>query len=150
MTEVREISAAETKSLRHRVLWPHIEKEEDCTIDIDLRVDAIHLGVVHDGTIVAIGSFFQMETTKLPPVAKVYRLRAMASDPNYRKMGFGEKLITHALELLKNRDVEVLWCDARKVAIGFYERLGFEKIDEWYEVRNVGLHQFMYKYLKKE
>ena len=130
MTEVKEITATDTRSLRHRVLWPHIKKEEDCNIDIDSRKDAIHLGVVHEGKIVTIGSFFQMETPKLPNNAKAYRLRAMASDPNYRKMGFGEKLISNAVEVLKNRDTDVLWCDARKVAIGFYERLGFEKIDE--------------------
>ena len=39
---------------------------------------------------------------------------------------------------------DILWCDARKVALGFYRKMNFEEIDEWYEVRNIGLHKTMY------
>jgi hypothetical protein len=41
-----------------------------------------------------------------------------------------------------------LWCDARKVALGFYEKIGFQRIDEWYDIPPIGLHQFMYYPIK--
>lgn len=141
---VEIIPAERTYSLRHRVLWPHIEKTEDCVIDIDGREDAIHLGCINEeGTVIGICSLFEMETPKLD-FAKQYRLRAMATDPEVRGSGAGKRIVEKALELIASKGYDVLWCDARKVALGFYENLGFDRIDEWYEVRNIGPHQLMY------
>ena len=75
---------------------------------------------------------------------KQYRLRAMASLPEVRGSGAGKMIVQEALRLVEAKGMEVLWCDARKVALGFYEKLGFERIDEWYEVPKIGPHQFMY------
>lgn len=144
--EVKRITAPECKPLRHQVLWPHIERLEDCNIDIDLREDAMHYSTVVDGKIVSIASFFAMPTDKLD-FEKQYRLRAMATDPNFRKMGMGRVLIEQALQDLKDTGVDVLWCNARKMALGFYESLDFDVIDEWFEVPHVGMHKLMYKVL---
>lgn len=141
---VNRITSEETKPLRHRVLWPHIEQTEDCVIDIDNREDAIHLGAFHDSSEpVGICSLFEMNTPKLTH-KKQYRLRAMATDPDVRGSGAGRAIVNEALRKVKELGYDVLWCDAREVALGFYERMGFQRIDEWYEVRNVGLHQLMY------
>jgi GNAT superfamily N-acetyltransferase len=143
MMEARLITPKETHSLRHRVLWPHIDNEEDCVIDIDHRPDAIHLGTFDGEKLVSILSLFEMTTPKLEH-ARQYRLRAMATDPEYTGRGAGRVIVMEAKRLLAAKGYDVLWCDARKVALGFYERLGFETIDEWYEVRNIGLHKLMY------
>lgn len=141
---VKVIGAELTKPLRHQVLWPHIENTEDCIIDIDHREDAIHLGAFdEEGKIVGVCSLFEMTTPKLD-FPKQYRLRAMATDPAVRGTGAGRAIVEFALETVKTAGYDVLWCDARKVALGFYERMGFERIDEWYEVRNIGPHQLMY------
>jgi hypothetical protein len=39
----------------------------------------------------------------------------------------------------------VLWCDARLVAVPFYEQLGFKKFEDVYEVPLIGPHHFMWK-----
>ncbi len=144
--EVKIISPDLTRPLRHRVLWPHIEKVEDCVIDIDGRADAIHLGVFDGEKIVSIGSLFQMDSNKIQ-FEKQYRLRAMATDPDYRGQNAGRVLIEKSFELLKEKGVDVLWCDARKIAVGFYESLGFSKLPEEYEVPKIGPHYFMWKEL---
>jgi hypothetical protein len=54
------------------------------------------------------------------------------------------KLVEEAKRRIADMGYDVLWCDARKVALGFYERLGFDRIDEWYEVPLIGPHQLMY------
>jgi len=41
------------------------------------------------------------------------------------------------------RGKSVLWCDAREVAFGFYERLGFGFMNEMYELPDVGPHRTM-------
>ncbi len=142
----QQIDANETKPLRHLVLWPHIAKEEDCIIDIDRREDAIHLGTFSNDRLVSIGSLFKMNSPKLD-FENQYRLRAMATHPDFRGKNAGKVLIEKACEILKQKGVEVLWCDAREAAIGFYTALGFQLLDETYEVPCIGPHKFMWKVL---
>ncbi|MDP4587834.1 MAG: GNAT family N-acetyltransferase [Flavobacteriales bacterium] len=143
MMIVKQIRSEETRAVLHRVLWPHIEQEKDCVIDIDEREDAIHLGAYLDQKLVAVCSLFEMHSSKIED-KKQYRLRAMASLPEVRGSGAGKMIVQEALRLVESKGMDVLWCDARKVALGFYEKLGFERIDEWYEVPKIGPHQFMY------
>jgi predicted GNAT family N-acyltransferase len=140
---VREIQAEETRDLRHRVLWPHIPSVHDCNIDIDQAPGAIHLGVFFDDKLISIGSLFRQHSEKIKHVSQ-YRLRAMATDPEYRLHNAGKALILYAIELLKAKQVDALWCDARIGAVGFYSSLGFQLMPEIYEVKNIGPHQFMW------
>lgn len=144
--EAKIIAPELTRPLRHKVLWPHIEKVEDCIIDIDHRSDAIHLGVFDDEKIISIGSLFQMDSPRIA-IEKQYRLRAMATDPDYRGQNAGRILIEKSFDILKEKGVEVLWCDARKIAVGFYQSLGFSMLPEEYDVPKIGPHYFMWKEL---
>ena len=150
MIEVKQISSKETHDLRHRVLWPHIALAEECVIDIDHRKDAIHLGAIKHGKVVGICSLFELSKPALGKYEKQYRLRVMATDASVRGLGAGAKLIDYAIALLRERGYDVLWCDARKVAIGFYERLGFEVVGDCYEIPNIGPHKLMCYSLKSE
>jgi GNAT superfamily N-acetyltransferase len=142
----RFIEPAETQSLRHRVLWPHLSSSEVCVIDIDNREDAFHVGVFQGETLISIGSFFRMLSPRLVEQNQ-YRLRAMATDPDYRRMHAGDHLISFACEELRNRNIGVLWCDARLVAVPFYESIGFSKFEDVYEVPLIAPHHFMWKEL---
>lgn len=141
---VRAIRADETRALRHQVLWPHKARMEDCVIDIDHEAGAIHLGAFdRSDCLVGICSLFETGSSKIDG-AYQYRLRAMATSPLVRGKGAGKAVVLEALRRVAALGCDVLWCDAREVALGFYERLGFERIDEWYEVPIIGPHQFMY------
>ena len=142
----RIISASETRLLRHRVLWPHLPSPDVCVIDIDNREDAFHVGVFDHERLVSIGSFFAMESPRLEMKLQ-YRLRAMATDPDYRRMHAGRLLIDFAVERLRNENIQVLWCDARLIAVPFYESLGFNKEPDVYDVPLIGPHHFMWKAL---
>lgn len=144
--QARFISPPETRSLRHRVLWPHLPEPEVCVIDIDNREDAFHVGVFDEERLISIGSFFAMSSPRLEMNLQ-YRLRAMATDPDYRRMHAGEKLIDFAIDKLRSDGVQVLWCDARLIAVPFYESLGFNKQPDVYEVPLIGPHHFMWKEL---
>lgn len=140
---IKKIHSDATKPLRHLVLWPHIEKEQDCIISEDQNDDAFHLGAFYNDALIAVGSFFVMRSPKIHHNNQV-RLRAMASHPGYRGIGAARMLVLHSLQVLKQKDADVLWCDARLNAVGFYEGIGFQSFHEIYDVPKIGPHRFMY------
>ncbi len=146
------LNSVQTQELRHLVLWPHIQAQKECTIDIDDCANAFHLGAVIKGRVVSVASFFQTNTEKLnalvPDAHKHYQLRAMATHVDYRREGAGREIINFALNKLKKMNIDILWCNARKVALDFYLNQDFESIDQWYEVPPIGPHKLMYYRIK--
>lgn len=141
---VKKITSTDCKRLRHIVLWPHILHEKDCIIDIDEQEDAIHLGAVLDGQIISICSLFKTSNPALELPGDHYRLRAMATHPNFRGKSAGRAVVLEAINILKANNTAVLWCDAREVALEFYSKLGFSTKGDFYNVKNIGPHKLMY------
>jgi len=67
----------------------------------------------------------------------------MATDPRVRGLGVGRALVADGLIRLTARSAQLVWCDARKAAVGFYERIGFTVVTEEYDLRPVGPHRGM-------
>ena len=141
--EVIQISASDTRALRFRVLWPHKANVEACIIDIDEAPHAIHLGSMVNGELVGTASLFEMSHREVPG-RRQYRLRAMATAPEVRGIGAGKAIVQEAIRRLKADGYDTLWCDARAVALGFYENLGFEYGSDWYEIPQIGPHRRMF------
>lgn len=142
MIEVRKIAAKDTYSLRHSVLWPHL-KEHECGIDSDLLDEAFQLGSFYNDQLISIGTFFPQQHDQFE-CSKQFRLRAMATDPDFRGLDSGKKLMEAAFMYLQAIDVDLLWCDARLIATGFYEKLGMSVMGEIYDVPKIGPHKLMY------
>ena len=49
----------------------------------------------------------------------------MATDPSVRGQGYGAALLREGLRVAAAGGSEVVWCNARVVALGFYEAHGF-------------------------
>ncbi len=147
MEEVKLISPIETYPLRLEVLWPHFDRLDQCGIDVDEKEGTFHVGAFKDGLVVSIGTFLVQSNTNFSDEFQ-YRLRAMASSPKVRGQNFGKKVIDFALEELRNRNVNLLWCDAREIALGFYKKMGFTVIGDFYDVPKIGPHKLMYYRLK--
>jgi len=60
-----------------------------------------------------------------------------------RGWGAGAALIRKAAHEVRAQDREVLWCDAREVAFGFYERMGFGYLNDTYDIPDIGPHRTM-------
>ncbi len=71
----------------------------------------------------------------------------MATDPEIRGYGVGAKIVKQAEKELKQMGIKLLWCDARLIATGFYERLNFKIKGQVYQVPKIGPHKLMYKAL---
>lgn len=146
-THATLISPKATRQLRHVVLWPHKSSPAECTIPGD--EDAVHLGAFTEaGVHVGVCSLFLgMRSERFPDVlpaeAPVCRLRVMGTLPEVRGSGAGRALIERAKVEAKGRGAAWLWCDAREVALGFYERMGFRYCSDFYEVPEIGRHRMM-------
>jgi len=67
----------------------------------------------------------------------------MATLPEVRGQGVGRALVRRACEEATARGATFLWFDARKVAFGFYERLGFSYLSAPFEIPPIGQHRVM-------
>ena len=143
MISIKFISSKDCFELRKKVLWPH-KKLNQCSIDIDNHPDSFHLGAFCGDRLVSMGSFFKQEN-KLFNNQLQYRLRAMATDNNYRNIGSGSKLIKKSFEILKKKKIEILWCDARLIAVDFYKKNGFKISSNIFEIPIIGPHYVMKK-----
>jgi predicted GNAT family N-acyltransferase len=143
MNETKIIKPQETYPLRLGVLWPHFERLDQCGIDVDEVEGTFHVGAFKDGEVVSIATFLVQKSINFEE-EKQYRLRAMATSPKVRGESFGKEVIDFAIKELKKRKIKILWCDARKVALGFYEKMGFTVIGDYYDVPKIGAHKLMF------
>ena len=90
-----------------------------------------------------VATFVAVTSDLLPPV-KQYQLRGMATLEKVRGQGAGKALIKKALHLLKEKEVFLLWCNARVIAADFYKKLGFKIVGDAFEVPQIGTHYKMF------
>jgi len=135
------ITADETlplRSLQLRDGWAL----DQCRFDSDEIAGAFHLAHVVDDEIVCILSLHPQRHEGLQ--GQGFQLRGMATHPHYYKKGLGKSLIEFAIQELKNRSVDYVWCNARRNAYHFYERVGFNYMSDEFEIPIVGPHRQMY------
>lgn len=144
---VRQISPEETYPLRHKILRPH-QPIEMCRYEDDSRPGAFSLGAYRDGKLVGVVSASE-ESYKNFNQKKQYRIRGMATVPEVRGMGYGAALLLECVKRLQSQKVDVVWFNAREVAFGFYEKLGFEYCSDMFEIKDIGPHKVMYAEVAK-
>lgn len=144
MIEIKFISTEETYEIRKEILRRNItltEKNED-----DFDESTFHLGAFIDTKLVSVATFMQNNHHYFDGFQ--YRLRGMATLDEYQGKGFGRKLISRAEEVLKEKNMDVLWCNARVVALDFYKKSGFKIKGSKFDITLIGNHYVMYKILK--
>ena len=139
---VQVINSELTYDIRRRVLWPHI-KNGNYSIKVDKDITTFHLGTFADNKIISVGTFVKELNSKFESNSQ-YRLRAMATDKKYQIKGGGRVLFLKGIEILKEKKIDILWCDARMNAIGFYQKLNMKNMPGLYNIKNIGLHQTMF------
>ncbi|HEX8608511.1 MAG TPA: GNAT family N-acetyltransferase [Pedobacter sp.] len=141
---VKYITAAQTLPLRSLVLRNGLELEK-CVFPTDYNEDGFHLGFFTGSEITSIATFF-WEDYPEEPVDGV-RLRGMATHPDYAGQGQGAAIINFAVSELSSQNASYIWCNARKGAVGFYEKLGFLIASDEFEIVGIGPHFNMIKTL---
>ncbi len=138
---VLSITAEGTHPLRLLVLRPG-GRETDVHWPIDLVPEAFHLAVDDRDGRLCVASFQPAPHPTLP-AGDPWQVRGMATHPANRGRGAGRLLVEHALLLLRERGADVIWCNARLVAVPFYERLGFAVQGPAFSIPGIGPHHVM-------
>lgn len=143
MVSVQKISAKQTHQIRLDILRKGINLPVVFSGDLDPAT--FHLGVFEKNELKGIASF--MKTDNVLFHKDQYQLRGMATVKEARGKGYGKLMILRAFELLRQKQVHVLWCNARAEAFGFYKRLGFLQEGNRFEIEQIGTHYTLFKML---
>lgn len=139
---IKEISSKETYNLRSEILrWGKVPPEQ-CANPEDALEGSFHLGYFEGKELVGIASF-HLEPMPDKSNVNAYRLRGMAVAKNHQNKGIGKALVEYAMTLLKNKNVEYLWCNARTSAKYFYEKMNFEVFSDEFDIPDIGPHYRM-------
>ena len=145
--DIREISATETRPLRGEVLRPG-QPAENLVYPGDDAPGSFHAGAFLDGTLVGIASVFP-EPMPLVPDADIdpnnaFRLRGMATRADLQGRGIGRATLQRCIEHVRASGADLLWCNARTSALGFYAPFGFAPIGDAFEIEDIGPHVVMW------
>ena len=143
--KILRINHQDTYSIRTQLLTPdHDIKKVKFEGDDDEDI-SFHLGAFIDGKLVSVASFFY-ERNPLFPDQHQYQLRGMATLPEFQNRGLSRELLTMAFPIIKQNFCSLLWCNARLSAVGFYEKVGFQKLnDNVFDIPEIGKHLLMFK-----
>ncbi|MBP6390042.1 MAG: GNAT family N-acetyltransferase [Flavobacteriales bacterium] len=139
------LKAPDTWPLRHLVLRPH-QPIEECDYPNDRNPDSFHLGAFSKNELIAIASFYKERKDGLTGWIQ-YRLRGMAVHPDQRGKGVGGKLLVFGFDHLRDLKADLLWCNARDNAKGFYLAHGMEVHGPPFTIEGIGEHQLMFRRL---
>lgn len=96
-------NASEIRPLRNLVLRPN-QPFETTFYNLDDHHKTFHLASKVGDIIVSIGTFYPENDLDIP-TTNGYRLRGMATHPNYRRNGAAAKLMRKAFQILEKKIV---------------------------------------------
>jgi len=145
MPDIQEILASETYSVRHPVLRPG-KPIASCRFEGDELATTKHFGLLVNKQLAGVVSVFK-NCSPFSDVEGQYQLRGMAVLSSHQKKRYGEALLKYAEDYLKSENAQIIWFNARLVAIGFYEKLGYATVGEPFEIGDIGIHYVMFRKL---
>lgn len=146
MIEVKKIQAIETYPIRLEVLRKNIPLPYEFNGDLD--EGTFHLGAFKNNILIAVSSYMKVENSNLKGAQ--YQLRGMATLNEYQGFGAGKLMLQKTFSILKELKINYLWCNARVVAVKFYEKQGFNTFGEKFDIRYIGHHYAMFKKIINE
>lgn len=145
MQIIKEIPAIETFLVRHPVLRQG-KPIDSCRFDGDELPTTHHFGLFMDDNLVGVISVFEKQQ-QLFNGGQQFQIRGMAVLEDYQKKGLGESLMKQAEEFIKTQNGTLIWFNARIIAVGFYQKLGYQNIGDAFEIEDVGTHYVLFKRL---
>ena len=143
--EINKVDAEKIRPLRHAEL----RKGQDFSTTSYLRdyeEDTFHMACIVDDKIVTCATFYPEKSIKIKS-DNAYRLRGMATDSKFQRKGYASNLMEKSFKELTKRDCDMVWCNARLVAVEFYKSVGFKITGELFDIAGIGPHYYMYKEL---
>jgi len=145
---IRPITAAETFPLRLSVLRPG-RPLSAAKFPGDDAATTHHFGAFRDRQLLGIASLFLAELPEMPGLS-AFQLRGMAVAPEARGTGLGRALTLACISFAREKGLQILWCNARTYAVGFYQKLGLRIIGDEFNIPDVGPHFHMWLRLNEQ
>ena len=145
MIEIIPIIASQTFALRIEILRGGVANNYQ--FDADDAISSFHIGAFEGADCVGIVTFIKQAHPELKANVS-YQLRGMAVAVAYQKKGIGNELIEASHAVLKEKNTDLLWCNARELAVAFYKKKGFKIYGDSFNIPSIGKHYVMYKHLK--
>lgn len=140
---IRKVDAEIIRPLRHSEL----RKGQDFSTTSylkDYEINTFHMACIVDDKPVTCATFYPEKSTTMK-TENAYRLRGMATDSRFTRKGYASNLMAESFKELKKRDCNMVWCNARLVAVDFYKSVGFKITGELFDIKGIGPHYYMYK-----
>lgn len=125
--------------LRWRVLRPGLPRVSAIFLE-DGHPLAFHMAAYGDGDDEVVACVTLFPERRPGETGVEYRIRGMASAPEVRGRGYGAALLRAALEQARQRGAELVWCNGRTSARGFWESQGFTAVGEEFVLEPAGPH----------
>lgn len=114
MITIKPIEAKQAWPIRHKVMYPEMDFDD---MKLPNDADGEHFGLFEGDQLISVVSYFKD--------GKNAQFRKFATLDEKQGKGYGKQLLQFAIDHAKKRQVEKLWCNARKSALGFYAKFGF-------------------------
>ncbi len=122
LLKIQEINAEKTWPIRHTVMWP--EKPFDF-VKLENDSEGFHFGGYVDEELICIVSLF-IKNNKA-------QFRKLATKENQQGKGYATKLLHHVFEFAKNKNMNTIWCNARKNKTNFYHKFSMTETNKTYK-----------------
>ena len=143
--KILRVNTVDTFPIRNLILRPG-KAIKKCQFTGDEHELTFHLGGFEEGKLVSVASFYYQKNPLLVQEHQ-FRLRGMATLAEFQGQGFSKALLKTAFPLIQKSFCETVWCNARKAAYGFYQKVGFDFKGEEFDIPDIGPHTLMTKKL---
>lgn len=145
VTEDRRATLAEIFELRYDVLRAGLPRKS-AEFQHDDNPQTWHVGTFWSfagkTSVLCCASFMPSTYSK----TDAFQLRGMATHPDWQSIGFGRKLLDWALwQISQETRIDLFWCNARKSALGFYEKMRWSRGSGEFEIPTAGPHYIMWR-----
>lgn len=134
---LQQVTLEDVITLRHEVLRPG-QGRETCYFEGDDAETTRHFAWVEDGRIVSIATVMR-QSREFAGERVPFQLRGMATAPDVAGTGIGSAF----LQALHRELDDSWWCNARAVAVRFYERNGLVTVGDPFDLPGIGPHYVM-------
>ena len=141
--EPTTVSVEESDADTTYPLWRDVLREGRPVPRLEDPDGTFHLAARAAGRLVGVVRFSPAGCPWRPAARAPWQLRGMATDPGVRGTGAGRALVAEGLARVTAHGGDLVWCDARVPAVGFYERMGFVVVTEEFIKPEGGPHRGM-------
>ncbi|MBP9840945.1 MAG: GNAT family N-acetyltransferase [Simkaniaceae bacterium] len=114
--KIRPISQEEAKGIREKILRPNYP--------LDWHQDSFHIGAFDGTLLIGICSVYH-ENPQQQLEQRAWRIRSIATLPEYQKQGIGRLLIEECLNYVRSKKGLFVWSNGHTAVGSFYEKCGF-------------------------